>query len=162
MPGYKDDAAIQKRVEEHLAAALEKHPDLDWFVCCAQGSMNYDLFDKDSDVDTKLLTLPSLDELILDKKPLNYTLVLDDGTEEHCDVKDARMYFKTFRKQNINFVEILYTPYWIVNPKYEDVWFEMLANREALVHMNRYAAVSCIKGMAQEKYNKMLKNLGKK
>lgn len=29
MPGYKDDAAIQNRVEEHLAAALEKHPDLD-------------------------------------------------------------------------------------------------------------------------------------
>lgn len=153
MPGYKDDAAIQKRVEEHLAAALKKHPGLDWFVCCAQGSMNYDLFDEDSDVDTKLLTLPSLDELVLDKKPLNYTLVLDDGTDEHCDIKDVRMYFKTFRKQNINFVEILYTDYWIVNPAYKDIWFEMLAVREELVHMNRYAAVSCMVGMAREKFH---------
>ena len=153
MPGYKDDAAIQNRVEEHLAAALEKHPDLDWFVIALQGSQNYGLDDDDSDIDTKLLTLPSLNELVLDKKPLNYTLVLDDGTNEHCDIKDVRMYFKTFRKQNINFVEILYTDYWIVNPAYKDIWFEMLAVREELVHMNRYAAVSCMVGMAREKFH---------
>lgn len=153
MTNYKDDAAIQKRVAEHLTAFKEKHPNVDWFVIAAQGSMNYGLFDEDSDVDTKILTLPSLEEIVLDKKPLNYTLVLDDGTEEHCDIKNVRAYFKTFRKQNINFVEILYTPYWIVNPKYKDIWFEMLAVREELVHMNRYAAVSCIKGMAQEKFH---------
>lgn len=162
MPGYKTENDIQRRVEEHLAIFQEKHPNIDWFVCCAQGSMNYDLFDENSDVDTKILTLPSLEEIVVDKKPLNYTLVIDDGTDEHCDVKDVRNYFKTFRKQNINFVEILYTPYWVVNPKYKDIWFEMLAVREKLVHMNRYAAVSCIVGMAREKYHKMLKNLGKK
>lgn len=150
---YKDDAAIQKRVAEHLAAFKEKHPDVDWFVIAAQGSQNYKLDYEDSDVDTKILTLPSFDELVLNKKPLNYTLVLDDGTEEHCDIKDVRMFFKTFRKQNINFVEILYTPYWIVNPKYKDIWFEMLAMREELVHMNRYAAVSCMVGCAREKYH---------
>lgn len=153
MTNYKDDNAIQKRVAQHLSIFREKHPDVDWFVIAAQGSMNYKLFDENSDVDTKILTLPSLEEIVLDKKPLNYTLVIDDGTNEHCDVKDVRMYFKTFRKQNINFVEILYTPYWIVNPKYKDIWFEMLAVREELVHMNRYAAVSCIKGMAQEKFH---------
>lgn len=141
------------RVKEHLDFFLSKHKDIDWFVIALQGSQNYKLNYENSDIDTKILTLPSLDELVLDKKPLNYTLVLDDGTDEHCDIKDVRMYFKTFRKQNINFVEILYTPYWIVNPKYKDIWFEMLAVREELVHMNRYAAVSCIVGMAREKYH---------
>lgn len=141
------------RVKEHLDFFLSKHKDIDWFVIALQGSQNYKLNYENSDIDTKILTLPPLDELVLDKKPLNYTLVLNDGTDEHCDIKDVRMYFKTFRKQNINFVEILYTPYWIVNPKYKDIWFEMLAVREELVHMNRYAAVSCIKGMAQEKFH---------
>lgn len=153
MSNYKDDNEIQNRVAEHLAAFKEKHPDTDWFVIALQGSQNYQLQDEDSDVDTKILTLPSLEEIVLDKKPLNYTMILDDGTDEHCDVKDTRVYFKTFRKQNINFVEILYTPYWIINPKYKDIWLEMLAVREELVHMNRYAAVSCIKGMAVEKYH---------
>lgn len=86
------------RVQEHLEKALNKHKNLDWFVIALQGSQNYGLDDEDSDVDTKLLTLPSLNELVLDKKPLNYTLVLGDGTDEHCDIKDVRMYFKTFRK----------------------------------------------------------------
>lgn len=147
---YKNDADIMRRVSEHLLSALEEYSDLDWFVICAQGSMNYELMYEDSDIDTKLLTLPSIEDLVLNKKPMN-TVHIVKPTEEHCDIKDVREYFKIFRKQNINFVEILFTPYYIVNPKYADFWYELMSIREDLVRMNEYAAVSCIVGMAMEK-----------
>ena len=147
---YLTPGDFQNRVQDHLEAALEKYH-CEWFVIVAQGSMNYHLTDEESDCDTKLLTIPSLEELVLGQKPLNVTYVLEDETDEHCDVKDFREYFKTFRKQNINFVEILFSDYWIVNPMYEDLWLELRSKREELAHMNPYAAVSCMMGMAREK-----------
>ena len=38
------------------------------------------------------------------------------------DIKDIRLYFDNFKKQNINFVEILFTDFYLVNPKYKDLW----------------------------------------
>ena len=71
--------------------------------------------------------------------------------DEHVDCKDTRDYFKVFRKSNINFVEILFSDYWIANPKYQDLWLELRARNEELARINPYAAVSCMKGMASEK-----------
>ena len=39
---------------------------------------------------------------------------------EHIDVKDIRLMFDNFKKQNINFLEILFTKFGIVNEKYLD------------------------------------------
>lgn len=146
---YLSHKDIQNRVYGHLEFALQTYPEMDWFVCAAQGSMNYNLVDDESDVDTKLLTLPSFQEIVLNRNPVNKTLILEN--EEHCDCKDTRLYFQTFRKQNINFVEILFTDYYEVNPRYLDLWLTLLANREELVRMNEYAALSCILGMSKEK-----------
>lgn len=139
---------IQNRLQEHLESAINAY-NTDWFVICLQGSQNYDLADETSDIDSKLLTIPSFESLVLNKKPLSTTHVLEN--DEHCDCKDVREYFKIFRKSNINFVEILWTDYWIVNPKYADLWYELLSKREELARYNPYAAVSCMKGMASEK-----------
>lgn len=146
---YKTDRDIMLRVREHLESALAASP-CDWFVIAAQGSMNYGMMDEESDIDTKLLTIPSLEELVLNKKPVN-TVHIVEPTDEHCDMKDVREYFKIFRKSNINFVEILFSDYWIANPKYIDLWLEMRNNAEELARMNPYAAVSAMKGMASQK-----------
>lgn len=145
---YKTEKDIQNRLKEHLDDVLSKN-DYDWFVICAQGSMNYGLMYEDSDVDSKLLTFPSLEELVLNKKPVNYVHIMEN--EEHCDVKDLRCYFQTFKKQNINFVEILFTPYFIVNEKYQDLWLILREHAEELAHMSEYAAIKCMVGMASEK-----------
>lgn len=142
--------AIMSRLQEHLESALAAHP-VDWFVICVQGSQNYGLDDEYSDVDTKMLTIPSLRELTLNSKSLNKVHIMENG--EHCDIKDVREYFKIFRKSNINFVEILFTDYWIVNEKYEDLWLDLLYHAEKLARYNPYAAVSCMKGMASEKFH---------
>ena len=141
---------IQTRVQEHLDDALNNfYPDKDWFCICLQGSQNYGLADEESDIDTKMLLLPSLRDLVLNNKPISHTCVRDN--EEHIDCKDVRDYFKIFRKSNINFVEILFTDYWIVNEKYSDLWLELLSKREELARINPYAAIGCMSGMAAEK-----------
>lgn len=139
---------IMTRLQEHKESALAAHP-CDWFVVCCQGSQNYGLSDENSDVDSKMLTLPSVRELVLNLKPYNHVHEMENS--EHVDMKDTREYFKIFRKSNINFVEILFTDYWIANPLYQDLWFDLLSRREELARINPYAAVSCMKGMAAEK-----------
>lgn len=74
---------------------------------------------------------------------------------EHVDFKDIRLMFECIKKQNVNFVEILFTPYMILNPKYEDLFFEVLAAREDIASYNNYAAINCTVGMALEKQKAM-------
>lgn len=150
---YFNDIDIINRVQEHLDAALTEYPDMDWFVIVAQGSMNYGMMDEESDVDTKLLSVPDLREIVLNTKPRNKVFEMPNG--EHVDIKDVREYFKIFRKSNINFVEILFSDYWVVNEKYEDLWFDLRNRAEDLAHINPYAAVSCMGGMSKEKYHSL-------
>ena len=85
-----DSTAIMSRLQEHLESALAAHP-VDWFVICVQGSQNYGLDDEHSDIDTKMLTIPSLRELTLNSKSLNKVHIMEN--DEHCDIKDVREYF---------------------------------------------------------------------
>lgn len=140
---------ISARLHEHALYGLNTY-NKDWFVCCLQGSQNYGIADENSDIDSKMLILPNLEDLVLNHKAISHTLEMPDN-QEHIDIKDAREYFKIFRKSNINFVEILFTDYWMVNHKYNDLWLELRRNREELARINPYAAVSCMKGMASEK-----------
>lgn len=142
---------IINRLKEHCEFAMSKYPEHDWFVICLQGSQNYGLADEDSDIDSKLLLIPSFESIALNKQIISHTVVMDN--DEHCDVKDVREYFKIFRKQNISFVEILFTDYWIVNEKYTDLWLELRRRAEKLARYNPCAAVSCMKGMASAKFH---------
>ena len=146
---YKNDIEINKRLHEHLSYYLDVY-NKDWFVICLQGSQNYNMADEESDIDSKVLVIPSLEDVVLNRKPISNTLEMPDN-QEHVDCKDVREYFKIFRKSNINFVEILFTDYYIVNNKYYDLWNRLRENAEGLARMNSYAAVSCMKGMASKK-----------
>lgn len=139
---------IMKRLEEHLEEALAS-VERDWFVICLQGAQNYNLDDEESDIDSKLLIIPSLEDIALGKTPYSKTHVMEN--DEHVDIKDIRAYFKLFEKANINFVEILFTDYWICNPKYQEYWRSLLDHREEIAYMNPSNALACMKGMALQK-----------
>lgn len=114
-----------------------------------QGSQNYGLDYEGSDIDTKAIVVPSFGDFVLNKKPASTTLILPSN--EHIDVKDIRLMHECFRKQNINFLEILFTKYRYMNPDYEALYQPMFDNNERIAHYNNYAAVNCIAGMVFEK-----------
>ena len=118
-----------------------------------QGSQNYNLDYEGSDIDTKAIVLPSFNDFVLNHKPASTTLILPSN--EHIDVKDIRLMHECFRKQNINFIEILFTKYKYLNPEYADLYQPMFVNNEKIAHYNNYAAVNCIAGMVYEKHKAM-------
>ena len=115
-----------------------------------QGSQNYEMAYENSDVDSKAILLPKFNDFVLNKSPISTTLILDNN--EHIDLKDIRLMFGCFKKQNINFVEILFTKYKVLNHKYKELFKELEQNREAIARYNNYAAVNCIAGTSMEKY----------
>lgn len=142
-----DREKIMKRLSEHLEAVRGKHPE--WVGIFLQGSQNYNLDYEGSDIDSKLIVLPSFEDFVLNKRPYSYTHIMEN--DEHVDVKDIRLMLDCFKKQNVNFVEILFTPYRILNPKYEALFQPILDIAERVGRYNNYAALNCMVGMALEK-----------
>lgn len=113
------------------------------------GSQNYELDYEGSDVDTKAVVLPTLNDIILNKQPVSTTVTMPDGGL--CDIKDIRKMFECFKKQNINFIELLFTQYFVFNPIYEELYIPMFTKAEMIARYNTYTSVNCMYGMAMEK-----------
>ena len=150
---FHSDEWIMEQVKRHYDEALKLFPEDRIVGVFLQGSQNYGLDYEGSDIDTKCIVLPTLEDLIFNNKPVSTTHILDN--EEHLDLKDVRLYFQTFRKQNLNFMEILFTKYKIVNPTYEQYWNRLIENNEQIARYNVVGAVKTMKGIALEKYHAM-------
>ena len=61
--------------------------------------------------------------------------------------------FTCFRKQNINFLEILFTPYVDVNPLLAHHYSELYAKREDIARLNPYQGLRAMVGHLMEKYH---------
>lgn len=144
---------IMIKLREHYNESLEYFSEEQIVGCFLQGSQNYGLDYEGSDVDTKLIVVPNFKDICLNKKPISTTHVR--ANDEHTDWKDIRLYIETFRKQNLNFLEILFTDFYIINPIYMEQWQRLVSKREEIAHMNSYRAVKSMKGIALEKYHAM-------
>ena len=153
MANFHDDEWIMKKVEEHYIEALEYFPEDRIVGIFLQGSQNYGLDTEQSDIDTKLIVLPTFEDLAFNRQPISTTHIRENN--EHIDFKDLRLMFQTFRKHNLNFIEILFTPYCILNPTYEDLWEQIIRDRETIAHSNPVAAIKSMRGIALEKYHAM-------
>ena len=140
------DEKIFERLRSDYNKVAEKYTVLGVFL---QGSQNYGLDYEGSDIDTKAIIIPSLEDIVLNRKPVSTTWILESS--EHIDVKDVRLMHDCFRKQNINFVEILFTKYRVLNPEFADLYQPMFDNAEAIAHYNKVAAVKCMMGQMLEK-----------
>lgn len=118
------------------------------------GSQNYGLEFDGSDYDFKAIVVPSLDDIVFNRKPVSTTIEIEDGL---CDVKDLRTMMGCWKKQNVNFVELLFSKAIWVNPDYKELFQPLFDNREKIVHYDEGHAINCIKGMAMEKYHALFK-----
>lgn len=144
---------IMEKLQEHYQEALEYFPEDRIVGIFLQGSQNYGLDVPNSDVDTKLIVVPTFEDIAFNRKPISTTHIREN--EEHIDFKDIRLMLGTFRKQNLNFLEILFTEYAIINPIYKEQWERLVVENEAIARYNTYQAVKSMKGIAMEKYHAM-------
>ena len=143
---------VFNRVKEHSYFVRDNTKNI-YIGTWLQGSQNYDMADKLSDVDTKSIIIPNFRDLILSKDRESRTLILPN--EEHADVKDFREMINCWKKQNVNFVEVLFSPY--VTFAYEYEWLDnsLYAWREDIAHYSRWNTVSATVGHMREKAMKL-------
>ena len=119
------------------------------------GSQNYNLNYKGSDIDLKAIVIPSINDIVFNNKPISTTIDIPDGL---CDIKDIRLMVQSWRKQNVNFMELLFTEYSYVNPLFYEFFRPLLAARETIVRYNEKRAVDCLRGFVYEKYYRLFKD----
>lgn len=142
---------ISARVKEHYDYLVAAGYDV--VFTALQGSQNYGLDeytdDYCSDVDTKSIILPSLDDFIMAKQPISAVEILEN--DEHAEVKDIRVMFEMFKKENISYIELLYSDYIVFNPKYEALIKPIFKRRDEIATADTAQFLKCIAGMAYEK-----------
>ena len=142
---------IFSKLTEHYNEALSLGHEV--FCVVLQGSQNYNLdiySDKyKSDIDTKAILLPSFDDFCKGYQPTSTPHVRENN--EHIDLKDIRVMFETFKKQNVNFVEILFSDYFIVPSKYEGYWMRLRELGESLTHCHPSQTLKTMAGLSYEK-----------
>ena len=107
------------------------------------GSQNYMLDTKNSDIDSTMVVLPTFSDMCLGKQPLSKEVCMENG--EHINVKDIREYKNMLMKQNICFMETLYTEYFILNTAYEKIFTAYFINdRESISHMDRARTIKAV------------------
>ena len=144
---------IMARLQEQYNEALKYFPEDRIVGIFLQGSQNYGLATDESDIDSKLIVLPTFEDICFARKPVSTTHICEN--DEHIDFKDIRLMFQTFRKQNLNFIEILFTEYRIINPIYEHLWMMIDEEREAIARYNVVKCLLTMSGIASEKYHAM-------
>lgn len=118
------------------------------------GSQNYELDTPMSDIDSKIIILPSIDDIVLRRKAVSTSVEVAGGL---TDIKDIRVMFEMYKKANINFLETLFTNYYILNPEYATNFVPMWNRREDIAKFNLFSMRKAVFGMAKEKQNALFK-----
>ena len=143
IPKHSWELAIERHKDALLNWGFKEENILGIFV---YGSQNYNLDTPTSDWDTKAIVIPTFDEVLFDKPVSREVSVRRNEDEwEHCEVKDIREMVKMFEKQNINFIETLFTEYKWVNPRFQELWDKFfIFKREAIARYDMSQAIKSI------------------
>lgn len=116
------------------------------------GSHNYnlDIYNKEysSDIDTKVIILPTLEELVRNSKPISTTIEISTG---QCDIKDIRAFTQVLLKANVQFLEILKAESCWINFNYIEDFKWFIDNLDELIKGNKPQLLKSIYGMSLEK-----------
>lgn len=139
---------VMLRLQEHYNYLKNFYDEGNILGVFLYGSQNYGFATDESDVDTKAIIIPTFEELCLQKSWLSKEHHHPE-TDEHIEAKDIRAFVDNWKKQNINFIEILYTEYCIINPKYKALFDKyFIEHREEIAHYDEKKAVMSISHQA--------------
>lgn len=146
---------VKTRVREHYEIAKTVVPEELIVGCFLYGSQNYNMADENSDVDTKVLVVPSLADVVCARRPLSFEYHCENG--EHINFVDVREFVHQLLKQNSNSLEILFTDHFIINPPFKGAWYFIWSHREDFARINPHKAVNTMRHMANANYHQMMK-----
>ena len=140
----KDDIEFElmTKIMNHKEAVSKKYPEYQILGIFLYGSQNYNIATDKSDVDTKAIIIPTVEQLAF--KPMRTkTIEFDDGG--HCEIMSIVHWVENLKKQNVNFVETLFTQYRWINPFYLNKWKEtFLEKREDIANYDKDRMVKSI------------------
>lgn len=153
---------IWQRLEKHYSAAVAYYGEDSVFGVFHYGSWNYGTNLAESDVDTKCILVPNIRHLALKPFAVNH-LHID---EEVCECMSIMHMVENWKKQNINFVEIMFTPYFKLNPMYFDFWSEQddgkfapyALDLEKSERVARYDVQKAVLSMSHQAINTLKRN----
>ena len=130
---------IQEALQQHKQVVLDAGYAEDQIIgVFLYGSQNYELATEKSDVDTKVVIIPTLEDLCSKKADFVKEYKYND---EKVIVMDLIHLVENFKKQNINYVEILFTDYSWINPKNQWLWDNLLLMREHIASYDKNKAI---------------------
>lgn len=144
---------VMARVQKHYDRAVEHYGANAVLGVFLYGSWNYNTNTPDSDVDTKCILIPNLHSLAIKPYETKH-LSIDD---EVCECMTIMHMVANWKKQNVNFVEIMFTDYCIINPLYKDLW-EKLLPAELRERVARYDLRQTIHFMAHQAIHTLKQN----
>lgn len=120
------------------------------FMLVPVGSWNYNCADEHSDVDTKAIFIPTLQDIVQNRCEA-YTHLLPN--EEHVDCCDIRNYMKSLIKGNPQFLETLFSNWGYLNNEYYGEEIHALMHmREDIARCNPNNTMRAFFGMADRNY----------
>lgn len=135
---------ILSRLEQHQECAKrflsEKTEILGTFLI---GSQNYNLDNSQSDIDSKVVIIPDFEEITSTRPPRNQVISFEN---EKINIIDYRLLPKFFNK-GFNYLELLFTDYYIIDSYYEDCWDMLRQKREDLAYWHPMKFYNAVFGM---------------
>lgn len=133
------EESIMKRVNLHYNMAIQKYGAENVLGVFLYGSQNYNCDLEDSDVDTKCILVPDLYHLAI--KPYETTHLHIPRANyvdfEVCECMTIQHMVANWKKQNPNFLEVMFTEFCHINPDYEPWWSEFVGGyREQIARYN--------------------------
>lgn len=145
---------IMEKVHQHYEVAKNFVPENQIIGVFLVGSQNYGLDTSSSDVDTKCIYVPSMNDILYMRHPFSAEVeVGEDGG--HISFVDIREFMRQIRKQNPNALEILFTKYWVRNYDFEQSWYKLYCSREHIARYHPAAAIDTARYFAHNYYTRM-------
>ena len=143
---------VKQRLRAHFNAAVEYFGEDRVFGVFLYGSQNYGLATAASDVDTKCILLPTFEDMCRQEQWTSVELHVD---EEHCECKDIRKMVQMWQKMNMNFLEVLFTGDYYINPKYlrddevMETWHQILSYNNDMAYYDVNKAFMSVIGQTK-------------